>query len=69
MVLGVRQAGLEHHLQMERQVQSARERDQTDDGKHDQEQAVEARDLVVRLFLAVEDVVAHVAAAEAETEH
>ena len=69
VVLGVRQAGLEHHLQMERQVQSARKRDQTDDGKHDQEQTVEPRDLVVRLFLAVEDVVAHVAAAEAETEH
>ena len=54
---------------MERQVQPARECDQSDDGKHDQEQAVEPRDLVVRLFLAVEDVVTHVAAAEAETEH
>ena len=69
VILSVRQAGLEHHLQMKCQVQPARERDQSDDGKHDQEQAVEPRDLVVRLFLAVEDVVAHVAAAEAETEH
>ena len=69
VILGVRQAGLEHHLQVECQVQSARERDQTNDGKHDQEQTVEPRDLVVRLFLVVEDVVAHVAAAEAETEH
>lgn len=69
VVLGVRQAGLEHHLQMERQVQAARERNEPDDGKHDQEQAVEPRNLIVRLFLAVEDVIAHVAAAEAETEH
>ena len=69
VVLGVRQAGLEHHLQMERQVQAARERNEPDDGKHDQKQAVEPRDLIVRLFLAVENVIAHVAAAEAETEH